>query len=64
VATNNEEAAQLNELYQRGLQNNVPGLRLVEAHEIKQIEPNCVVSNYEHHEKYYKASTINFLKGC
>lgn len=43
VATNPEQASRVDELFQRGLQNQVPGLRLLnKLDEIKEIEPNCV----------------------
>jgi len=42
VATNPEQVTILDGLYQRGIQNNVPDLKLLEPNEIKQIEPNCV----------------------
>ena len=44
VAVNEEEASRLNGLYEKGLQNKVPDLRLIDGNEIKSIEPNCVVS--------------------
>ena len=50
VATNPEQVTILDGLYQRGIQNNVPDLKLLEPNEIKQIEPNCVVSNCFGHE--------------
>lgn len=40
---NQDEANRLNELFQRGLTNKVPGLKMINSDEIKQIEPNCVV---------------------
>lgn len=42
VAVNEEQASRLNGLFERGLQNNVRDLKLVEGKDIKQIEPNCV----------------------
>ena len=43
VATNPEQVSILDGLYERGLQNNVPDLKLIGKNEIKEIEPNCVV---------------------
>ncbi|CAF0750971.1 unnamed protein product [Brachionus calyciflorus] len=42
VATNNEELSRLDDLFERGLKNNVRDLRMVSAKQIKEIEPNCV----------------------
>lgn len=42
VAVNKEEETRLNGLYERGLQNKVPDLKLIDGSEIKKIEPNCV----------------------
>ena len=41
VAVNQEEVNRLDGLYERGLKNNVRDLRLVDAKQIKEIEPNC-----------------------
>ncbi|KAK9875561.1 hypothetical protein WA026_009367 [Henosepilachna vigintioctopunctata] len=42
VATNEDEVKYLKELYERGLENKVPGLELVESPEgIRKIEPEC-----------------------
>ncbi|XP_035780786.1 L-2-hydroxyglutarate dehydrogenase, mitochondrial-like [Anopheles albimanus] len=41
VATNQTEVERLNDLYQRSLANNVPGVELVDAAKIKEIEPYC-----------------------
>lgn len=41
MATNAEQNARLDGLFEKGLQNKVPDLRLVDAKEIKSIEPNC-----------------------
>ncbi|XP_071834581.1 L-2-hydroxyglutarate dehydrogenase, mitochondrial-like [Apostichopus japonicus] len=41
VATNAVEAQRLNELYERGLKNNVPDLQLVGPDQIRDIEPHC-----------------------
>ena len=41
VATTPEEEGRLDGLYQRGLENKVPGLSLVGPDEIRQIEPYC-----------------------
>jgi 2-hydroxyglutarate dehydrogenase len=42
VAVNEEEAARLDGLFERGLKNNVKDLKLVDAKGIRKIEPNCV----------------------
>ena len=44
VATNEEEVSRLDVLYDKGLQNKVPGLALVDRKEISEIEPYCTVS--------------------
>ncbi len=45
VAYTPEQASRIDGLYQRGIQNNVPGLRLLKTlKEIQEIEPNCSVS--------------------
>ncbi|KAG8449161.1 hypothetical protein GDO86_016003, partial [Hymenochirus boettgeri] len=41
VAVKHEEIPRLQALYERGLQNNVPGLRLISAKEIQAREPHC-----------------------
>ncbi|KAL5268897.1 hypothetical protein ACHWQZ_G002656 [Mnemiopsis leidyi] len=41
VATNEEEVSRLDVLYDKGLQNKVPGLALVDRKEILEIEPYC-----------------------
>ncbi|KAL9849654.1 L-2-hydroxyglutarate dehydrogenase, mitochondrial [Geothlypis trichas] len=41
VAVEQDEIPRLQALYQRGLQNNVPGLRLIGAKEIQEKEPFC-----------------------
>ena len=41
VATTQEEVGRLDGLYQRGLENEVPGLSLVDENEIREIEPHC-----------------------
>lgn len=43
VAVNQEEAGRLGGLFERGLQNEVPGLQLVGPDQIVEIEPNCRV---------------------
>ncbi len=43
VAVDQEESDRLDGLFERGLQNEVPGLKLVGPDEIKEIEHNCVV---------------------
>ncbi|XP_054154225.1 L-2-hydroxyglutarate dehydrogenase, mitochondrial-like [Oppia nitens] len=42
VAVNHEEVDRLNELYQRGLQNGVKDMILVQQNDIQKYEPNCV----------------------
>lgn len=44
MATNPEEVGRLDNLYERGIKNDVPDLKIVGPEEIKEIEPNCVVS--------------------
>lgn len=44
VATDNEELPRLAKLYERGLANDVKNLRVLEARDIPDIEPHCVVS--------------------
>lgn len=41
VATNEIELQRLADLHERGLKNNVAGLKLIEGSEIQKIEPNC-----------------------
>lgn len=41
VATSEDELPRLDALYQRGLANGVPGLKLVDAGELREIEPYC-----------------------
>lgn len=41
VATSEDELPRLDALYQRGLANGVPGLKLVGAEELREIEPYC-----------------------
>ena len=43
VAVEPDQLPRLDVLYDRGLQNEVPDLRMVGPDEISQIEPNCVV---------------------
>jgi (S)-2-hydroxyglutarate dehydrogenase len=40
VATEEEELPRLENLYQRGIQNEVPGLRMVDADELRELEPH------------------------
>jgi L-2-hydroxyglutarate oxidase LhgO len=42
VALNEEELPRLDAIYQKSLANGVPGVRLVGAEELREIEPNCV----------------------
>lgn len=44
VATNSEELSRLEDLFDRGIANNVPDLKMISSEKIKEIEPNCVVS--------------------
>ena len=44
VAVEQEEIPRLQALYERGLQNGVQGLRLIQQEEIKKKEPYCRVS--------------------
>lgn len=41
VAVQHQEIPRLQALYERGLQNNVPGLRIINAQEIREKEPYC-----------------------
>ena len=41
VATSDEEVPRLEQLYQRGLANGVPGLRMLSREEFREIEPHC-----------------------
>ena len=47
-----DEIPRLRTLYDRGIQNGAKDLRMVDKHEIKDIEPNCEVS------------TVGFLAWC
>lgn len=40
VATDESEIPALEKLFERGVQNGVPGLRLIDQHELKRLEPN------------------------
>jgi (S)-2-hydroxyglutarate dehydrogenase len=42
VATNPEEVPRLEQLHQRGIANGVPGLRMMEPAQFREIEPHCV----------------------
>lgn len=42
VATNPEEVERLDVIHERGLKNEVPDLRVLNAEQIKEVEPNCV----------------------
>ena len=44
VAVDEDELPRLEALYERGLKNQVKGLSMIEAEEIKHIEPLCKVS--------------------
>jgi L-2-hydroxyglutarate oxidase LhgO len=44
VATEPEEIPRLEALLERGIENGVKDLRMIEGNQIKDIEPNCVVS--------------------
>src|SRR5690606_17429302 len=41
VAFEEAELPQLEKIYQRGIENGIEGIRLIDASEIKQIEPHC-----------------------
>lgn len=41
VATSNEELPRLQTLFERGQSNGVPGLRMLSAEEVREIEPHC-----------------------
>lgn len=41
VATSNEELPRLQTLFERGQSNGVPGLRMLAAEEVREIEPHC-----------------------
>jgi (S)-2-hydroxyglutarate dehydrogenase len=41
VATSPEEVPRLEQLYQRGLANEVPGLRMLDPEQFREIEPHC-----------------------
>lgn len=43
MATSPEEVGRLDNLYERGIKNDVPDLKIVGPDEIREIEPNCVV---------------------
>jgi 2-hydroxyglutarate dehydrogenase len=44
VAVNDDEVSRLRNLYVRALTNEVPGIKLIDAKELKLIEPHCQVS--------------------
>src|SRR5271167_2462632 len=41
VATSSEEVPRLEQLHQRGIANGVPGLRMLEPEQFREIEPHC-----------------------
>ncbi len=43
VATDDDELPRLQRLYERGQENGVTGLRLIEPEELRVLEPNCRV---------------------
>lgn len=43
VAQDQEQAKRIDDLYQRGLKNNVPELKLIERNDICKFEPKCKV---------------------
>ena len=45
MAVNAEQVSRLDNLHDRGIKNEVPGLKVVGPDEIRDIEPNCVVGN-------------------
>lgn len=44
VAVDDSEVSRLRDLYVRALANEVPGVRMINANELKEIEPHCRVS--------------------
>ena len=44
MATEPEELGRLEEIYQRAKINNVPDIKMIDGHEIKDIEPYCKAS--------------------
>lgn len=44
VATGPEQLPLLDDLHKRGIENEVPDLKLLNSDEIRQVEPHCVVS--------------------
>ena len=44
MAVNAEQVGRLDNLHDRGIKNEVPDLRVVGPDEIRDIEPNCVVT--------------------
>ncbi len=43
VAVENQELPRLEELYSRGIKNNVPDIQMIDGAKIKEIEPYCQV---------------------
>lgn len=43
MAVEEREISKLNDLYERGLKNNVKDLKLIGPSELKEIEPHCQV---------------------
>lgn len=43
VATDKSEIPRLLDLHERALKNNVPGIKLIDGHQIKEHEPYCKV---------------------
>lgn len=48
VAVDQDEIPRLEALYERGIRNGAKDLVMVDQNQIKEIEPNCVVSNIIH----------------
>lgn len=46
VAVSPEQIPLLKDLYERGLQNNVPNLELISKEKIKDYEPHCEVKDF------------------
>lgn len=44
VATEESQIKGLNDLYERGLENGTPDIKMIDGHDIKTIEPYCKVS--------------------
>jgi 2-hydroxyglutarate dehydrogenase len=47
VATNSIEVKRLDDIMRKGIENDVPGLEMVDAAKIREIEPYCKVINLQ-----------------